>query len=91
VRIECIVWLDSIVEKLDGKHHVSIEEVEEVFSGKPHFRYVERGHRRGEDVYAAIGKTESGRNLIVFFVYKPRTKEALVISARTPSRRERNL
>lgn len=91
MRIEGIIWLDSIVEKLDGKHHVSIEEVEEVFAGKPRFRYVERGHRRGEDVYAAIGKTPAGRSLIVFFVHKPRTREALVVSARAPSRRERNL
>ena len=91
MRIECVVWLDSIVEKLEGKHHVSIEEVEEVFSNRPRFRYVERGHRRGEDVYAAIGRTRNRRNLIVFFVYKPRRKEALVVSARTPSRRERSL
>ena len=91
MRIEGIIWLDSIVEKIERTHHVSTEEVEEVFTGTPRFRYVERGHRRGEDVYAAIGKTRPGRSLIVFFVYKPRTREALVVSAREPSRRERNL
>jgi hypothetical protein len=91
VRIEGIVWFESIVEKLDHKHQVSTAEVEEVFSGKPRFRYVERGFRRGENVYAAIGKTKAGRRLIVFFVHKPRTREALVISSRGPSRRERNL
>jgi len=90
VRIEGIIWLDTIVEKLERKHHVSAAEVEEIFSGKPRFRYVERGFKRGEDVYAAIGKTDAGRRLFVF-VYKPRTREALVISARGPSRRERNL
>ena len=91
MRIEGIIWLDAIVEKLERKHHVSAAEVEEIFSGKPRFRYVERGFKRGEDVYAAIGKTDAGRRLFVFFVYKPRTREALVISARGPSRRERNL
>jgi uncharacterized DUF497 family protein len=42
-------------------------------------------------VYAAVGKTRGGRPLIVFFVYKPRTHEALVVSVREPSKRERNL
>jgi uncharacterized DUF497 family protein len=54
----------------------------ELLSARPRFRYVERGHRRGENVYAALGRTRAGRRLIVFFVYKPRTREALVISAR---------
>ncbi len=51
---------------------------------------MESGHRRGEDVYAAIGKTNRGRSLIVFFVYKRTTRDALILSARVPSRRERN-
>ncbi len=71
MRVEGITWLEDIVEKLARKHSVSIEEVEDVLSGKPRFRFVERGHRRGEDLYAAIGKTPGGRRLIVFFVYKP--------------------
>lgn len=91
MKIDGIVWLDSVVDKLESKHQVSVDEVEEVFAGKPRFRHVERGHRKGEDVYAAIGKTEAGRSLIVFFVYKPRQHDALVVSARSASRRERNL
>ena len=35
------------------------------------FRFVESGHRRGENVYAALGQTEAGRYLIVFFIHKP--------------------
>ncbi len=91
MRIEGLIWLDSIVEKLARKHRVSVDDVEEVLLGSPRCRYVERGHRRGEDVYAATGKTSRGRNLIVFFVYKRATRDALVLSARVPSRRERNL
>ena len=89
MRIEGITWLEEIVDKLARKHGVSVDEVEGLLSSRPRFRYVERGHRRGEDVYAAVGKTEAGRRLIVFFVYKPRTQEALVLSAREPSQRER--
>ena len=91
MRLEAITWLEPIVEKLARKHSVSTDEVEEVLMRRPRFRHVERGHRRGQDVYAAIGTTRGGRRLIVFFVYKPRTREALIVSAREPSKRERDL
>jgi len=89
VRIEGIIWLEAIVDKLARKHHVTIEEVEEVFATQPRFHFVERGHRRGENVYAALGRTRGGRRLLVFFIHKPRTHEGLILSAREPSGRER--
>jgi uncharacterized DUF497 family protein len=54
-----------------------------------HFRFVEKGDRRGENVYSALGQTSAGRYLIVFFVRK-RAGQALPISARdmTPQREE---
>jgi len=91
VRIEGIIWLDSIVEKIERRHRLTASEVEEVLSGKPRFRDVEKGARKGENVYSAIGRTHAGRSLIVFFVHKARTHDALIISARAPSRRERKL
>jgi uncharacterized DUF497 family protein len=91
VRIDGIIWLEAIVEKLESKHHVATAEVEEVLGGRPRFRFVERGHRAGENAYAAFGRTGSGRRLLVFFVYKPRTHEALIVSAREPTQRERRL
>jgi len=33
---------------------------------QPYFRFVEKGHRSGENVYAARGQTKNGRYLIVF-------------------------
>ena len=42
----------------------------------------------GENLYAALGQTDAGRYLIVFFVYKT-TREALLISARDMSKKER--
>ena len=53
-----------------------------------HYRCIETGDVAGEDIYAAMGQTEAGRYLIVFFVYKT-TGEALVISARDMTRKER--
>jgi len=45
-------------------------------------------YTRGENVYAALGRTDGGRYLIVFFVRK-KTGQALPISARDMSFSER--
>ena len=66
------------------------DEVREILRGPSHFRFVEKGHRRGENVYAAMGQTDAGRYLIVFFVRKT-TQEALIVSARDMTGSERNL
>ena len=91
MRIDGIIWVEATVEKLASKHNVSTEEVEEVLGAQPRFRFVERGHRRGENVYAAFDRTKGGRRLLVFFIHKPRTHEVLILSAREPSRAERKL
>lgn len=88
MEIYDVIWKDQFVEKLAVKHGVSIEEVEEVLFGNPHFRRVERGRVAGEDVYVAYGQTNAARYLSVFFVRKP-NNGALPISARdmTPAER----
>jgi hypothetical protein len=53
VEIGEVLWLDAFVEKLWRKHHVRIDEVEEVFSGRPKVRRVTREDVAGEDVYSA--------------------------------------
>jgi len=84
-----IVWLEEIVEKLDRKHGVSKGEVLECLK-KARYRFVEKGHRKGEDVYAAMGQTDAGRYLIVFLIYK-KGGQALVVSARDMTESERRL
>jgi len=91
LRIDGIIWLEAVIEKLANRHGVTTDDVEDVLAAEPRVRFIERGHRRGENVYAAFGRTGGGRRLLVFFVYKPRTHEALILSAREPSRRERRL
>lgn len=86
--IKDIIWLPYIIDKLAWKHNVQPEEVDEILFDSPVYRKVQRGHISGEDVYAALGQTEAGRHLIVFFIYKP-TKEALILSARDMNRKER--
>ena len=88
MKIRGLIWLDDIVEKLHWKHEVLPEEIRELFNNRPKFRFVEKGHRLDEDVYFAMGQSENGRYLIVFFVYK-RDKHALILSARKMVRRER--
>lgn len=83
-----IVWIEDVVQKLVVKHNVKKDEVEEVVRGKPKYRYVERGDRPGEDVYVALGRTESGRYLSVIFVYKLNF-DLLVLSARDMNKIER--
>ena len=61
MNIEGIIWLENVVDKLAFKHQVEIYEVEEVLSGKPKFRFAEKGERKGEDVYMCLGQTEAGR------------------------------
>ena len=88
MRIRGIIWLDRTVEKLLEKHGLESFEVREVLRNSPWFRLVEKGHRRGENVYSAFGQTDSGRYVIVFFVYK-RDGRALILSAREMSNTER--
>ena len=88
MRIEGIVWLRNVVDKLAFKHHVQPEEVEEVLSNKPKIRFVEKGERAGENVYMALGRTNAGRYLAALFIYK-KAKEALILSARDMANKER--
>jgi uncharacterized DUF497 family protein len=89
MRIEEIIWLEPIVEKLWVKHRVDTGEVLEVLENRPAIRFVETGNHPGEDVYLALGRTDAGRYLSAFFVYKPDRRAALVISARDMSPAER--
>ena len=90
MKITGIIWLEEIVEKLARKHAVEQSEVAEVLANSPRFRFIEKGHRRNENVYAAYGQTDAGRYLVAFFICKP-NHHALILSARgmTDSERKR--
>jgi uncharacterized protein len=88
MRISGIIWLEDILDKLERKHAIKQEEVRQVFASSSRFRFVEKGHRRGEDVYSAMGQTEAGRYLIIFFVLK-KDNRALILSARDMTGPER--
>lgn len=88
MRLYDVVWKIRFIEKIAGKHDVTTDEVEEILFGKSHFRRTQKGHVKGEDLYAAYGQTAGGRYLIVLFIRKEQTA-ALPISARDMSDSER--
>ena len=90
MKTDGVIWIREIVEKLASKHHVEHDEVEQVLNSQPKIRFVEKGERKGEDVYAALGRTDAGRYLSVLFIYKL-SREALILSARDMARKERRI
>jgi uncharacterized DUF497 family protein len=88
VTIDDIIWFDSIVDKLAWKHNVLPSEVEQVLNGQCLVFRKEKGKVEGEHLYNALGKTEAGRFLSVFFIKKLNNK-ALIVTARDMNRNER--
>ena len=88
MKVTGIIWLRDVVDKLSWKHNITSDEVEEIFDGSPRYRFIESGDVEGEHLYAALGQTEAGRYVTVYFIHK-RTGEALIVSARDMTRKER--
>ncbi len=88
MQIHDVIWRPQFIEKLASKHNVKTMEVEEILTNRPYFRLVSKGNRPGENVYSAMGQTDTGRYLIVIFILKAHHR-ALIISARDMSRTER--
>ena len=78
MKVEHIVWLDYIKDKLEWKHAIRTEEVKQVFANKARYFRTEKGKVEGEDLYNALGTTDTGRYLSVFFIHK-RIGYALII------------
>ena len=88
MQLNEVIWKDRFIDKIEVKHGVSTDEVEEVLFGKPHVRRAQKGQVKGEDLYTAYGQTAGGRYLMILFIRKEQTA-ALPISARDMSDSER--
>jgi len=88
ITMDDIIWLETIVEKLVWKHRVLTSEVEEVLAGPCRMFRKETGKIDGEHLYNALGRTNGGRYLSVFFIRKLDNK-ALIITARDMNKGER--
>ncbi len=78
------VWSKSIEHHI-ALHRVTRKEVEEVFQSQP---LIMKG--RGQDIYIAFGRTDSGRLLIVPYVINP-DKSGFVLTARDTAQKEQRL
>jgi len=88
LEIADLIITAEILDKLNWKHNVKETEVREVLLNAPKYRFIEKGRFNGEHLYLALGKTNSGRYLSVFFIYK-KNKKALIITARDMTGKER--
>ena len=88
VVIDDIIWLDNIIEKLAWKHNLLTHEVEEALGGVCKIFKKETGKVEGEHLYNALGRSEAGRYLSIFFIQKLGNK-ALIVTARDMTRNER--
>jgi uncharacterized DUF497 family protein len=89
MQLHEIIWKDRFADKIEVKHGISTNEVEEILFGKPHVRRAQKGRAKGEDLYTAYGQTTGGRYLIIFFIRKEQAA-ALPISARDMTASERS-
>ena len=88
MRIKDLLLKSDVIDKLSWKHNISELELRQVFNNKPKIRRIEKGKIKGEDLYVALGRTDAGRYLVVFFIMKM-SKEALIVTARDMTEKER--
>lgn len=88
MRITECLWKKQFIEKLEQKHGVLQDEVEEVIRNRPRYKYIAKGNVKGENLYRALGQSDAGRYLTVLFVNKGAGR-ALVVSARDMDEKER--
>ena len=90
MEIREVIIPPEVEQKLIWKHQVFGDEIEEVFERSPHIRMVEKGRVKGQNVNVALGRTQAGRYLSVFFINKGKGV-VIVISARDMDAKERKL
>ncbi|OAI46860.1 hypothetical protein AYO45_06130 [Gammaproteobacteria bacterium SCGC AG-212-F23] len=82
-------WDEGNHEKNWIKHDVSQLECEQIFFNEPLLLFDDKKHSSSENRWFALGNTDDGRNLFIAFTI--RNHLIRVISARTMSRKERDL
>lgn len=88
MNISGYIWREDVIDKLAWKHNLKASGIVELFENRPRVERVERGHRPGADLYTAFGRSDAGRYLIVFFIFKTDGR-ALIVTARDMTQRER--
>lgn len=81
-------WDEGNINKNKEKHNVEYRECEEIFSNKPLVFIEDKLHSQTENRWGALGKTNKGRQLSVYFTI--RKDKIRVISARDQSKKDRS-
>ena len=81
--IDGFIWEEWVIDKLDWKHQVTTDEVEECFFNPPY-----KVRRTVANKYLLYGRCFSGRYLFIVFVWVDR--QVKVISAREMENHERS-
>lgn len=89
-KIEGFDW-DAGNARKNEKHGVTQIEAEQAFFNNPLFISPDEKHRESEYRYRALGKTASGRLLMVIFTLRRAGTFIRVISARDMNAKERRL
>jgi len=83
-------WDEGNINKNLKKHGVTDSETEETFSNKPLLVSIDKKHSTKDEVrYHALGKTDEGR--VLFLTFTVRKRNVRIVSARPPSRKEKNV
>ncbi len=80
-------WDKGNSNKNKIKHNVEDRESEETFSNQPLVIFEDKTHSQQEERWGALGKTNEGRKLAVYFTV--RNNRIRVISARDQSQKDR--
>ncbi len=88
-KIEGFEWDEGNLDKNKKKHKVDYKECEEVFLNEPVRVFDDEIHSKTEKRYGALGKTNAGRCLVIFFTI--RNKRIRVVSARDQGKKDRKV
>jgi uncharacterized protein len=88
LKITGLIWLQDVVEKLARTHQVQEREVERFWKAGPASSSLKRVTGQEKMFTPALGRSDAGRYLAVFFVYT-KDQRALILSARDMSDAER--
>ena len=56
IKIKRIIWKETFIEKIEGKHHVTMSEVEEILHGRKEVYRIAKGDVKGEEMEFDIQK-----------------------------------
>lgn len=88
-HLEGFEWDKGNSNKNPDKHNVSNSESEEPFFNSPVIIFNDEKHSQKENRQILLGKTDSGRELII--VYTWRGRKIRIISARDMNRKEKEV